>query len=332
MTTSRAHNYVKCEYCREDPANFVCRACVTYLCEECKEDHDIFFNFPFRKKPPKHDITELRTYNEELVGVLYCSDHKTKRMECFCDLCERPVCTDCIDLSHDGHDFKSISSAYEKIKKDLQRDKEEIEMDLIPKYTKLLDIEVENKSNLKTQADQIQDKIQSYTQDIIEMVKSIGEKTVQDLRVKEQNGLWNINETSEELKKKISRLKQIEKTLSDHINDTPGIEFFTPMDSNLLEEFETFPETFNYKLHDFQAGALPSIVAANFGTMPGFSICQADPSDTAGFWEDEECFSESESEMFSSGNLSQAEKCYMRFDLYDDNWDNIRDSDSETIF
>lgn len=33
--------------------------------------------------------------------------------------------------------------------------------------------------------------------------------------------------------------------------------------------------------------------------------------------------------MFSSGNLSQAEKCYMRFDLYDDNWDNIRDSDSE---
>ena len=33
--------------------------------------------------------------------------------------------------------------------------------------------------------------------------------------------------------------------------------------------------------------------------------------------------------MFSSGNLSQAEKCYMHFDLYDDNWDNIRDSDSE---
>ena len=162
----------------------------------------------------------------------------------------------------------------------MQRDKEEIEEYFIPKYTKLLDKEVEKKSHLKKQADKMQEKIRSYTQNIIRMVKSIGNKTMQDLRVKEQNGLWNINETSEELKKKISRLKQIEKTLSDHINDTPGIEFFTPMDSNLLEEFETFPETYNYTLHDFQAGPLPSIVAANFGTMPGLSICQVSQADT----------------------------------------------------
>ena len=119
LSDTMTHNYVKCEQCREDPANFVCKTCVTYLCEECSEDHDLIFNFLFRKKPPKHDITELRTYNEELVGVLYCSDHKTKKIECFCDHCERPVCIDCIDLSHDGHEFKSISSAYEKIKKRL---------------------------------------------------------------------------------------------------------------------------------------------------------------------------------------------------------------------
>lgn len=281
LSDTMSHNYIKCEQCREDPANFVCKTCVMYhLCEECKKDHDFLFYSIKHKKHKKHDITELRKCNEELVGVLYCSDHKTKRIECFCDLCKKPVCTDCIDLSHDGHDLKSISSAYEEIKEAIRTDKEEIEKNLIPKYTKLLDKEVEKKSNLRKQADKMQEKIRSYTQNIIRMVKSIGNKTMQDLRVKEQNGLWNINETSEELKKKISRLKQIEKTLSDHINDTPGIEFFTPMDSNLLEEFETFPETYNYKLHDFQAGPLPSIVAANFGTMPGLSICQVSQADT----------------------------------------------------
>ena len=61
-------------------------------------------------------------------------------------------------------------------------------------------------------------------------------------------------------------------------------------------------------------------------------IYQADPSDTAGFLDAEECFSESEREMFSSGNLSQVEECYIHFDLYDDNLDRIRDSDSESPY
>ena len=82
-----------------------------------------------------------------------------------------------------------------------------------------------------------------------------------------KNGLRQINKTSDELKKKISRLKQIEENLSDHVKGKPGIAFFTPLDSNLLKEFETFPETYNYKLHTFQVGPLPSMVAVNFGAL-----------------------------------------------------------------
>ncbi|XP_078329967.1 E3 ubiquitin-protein ligase TRIM36-like isoform X1 [Crassostrea virginica] len=271
---SRAQHFVECDECEDDPAIFFCKTCPGNLCEKCKSQHKI------RKITKNHEIKEFGTDNEELVDFLYCSDHKTKRIECYCDPCKKPVCTDCIVLFHNGHVVRTISSAYKEIKEEMQTQKDAIDQYFLPKYTWLLGREAEKRSELKKQANIIQKEIRAYTQNVIEMVKSIGEKTVQDLHDQEKNGLRQINETSDELRKKISKLKEIEENLSGQIKGNPGMQFFTPMNSNLLGEFETFPKTFNYKLHTFQVGRLPSLVAVNYGALADLSIVQVSQTDT----------------------------------------------------
>ena len=198
MTTyqSRAQHFVECDECEDNPANFFCKTCPGNLCEKCKSQHKI------RKITKNHEIKEFGTDNEELVDFLYCSDHIRKRIECYCDPCKKPVCTDCIVLFHNGHVVRTISSAYKEIKEEMQTHKDAIDQYFLPKYTWLLGREAKKRSELKKQANKIQKEIRAYTQNIIEMVKSIGEKTVQDLHDQEKNGLRQINETSDELKKK----------------------------------------------------------------------------------------------------------------------------------
>ena len=264
--STQAQHFVECDQCEENPAKFVCKTCSGNLCEKCTTEHKN------RKITKNHEITEFRAENENMVGFLFCSDHKTRKIECFCDPCQKPVCTDCIVLSHNGHPVKSISSAYKEIKEDMQTKNDEIDTKLLPKYMELLENETKKRSELKKQAGEIEKKIQAYTYHIIETVRSFGERTVQDLRIQERRGLQKNEESSAELQSKIDRLKQIRKHLSERIEGKPGKSFFKPLDNNLLQEFETCSNIYNYKLHDFQPGSLSSMVKLNFGTLPVLEI------------------------------------------------------------
>lgn len=265
-TSSRAQHFLECDQCEENPAQFVCKTCPGNLCEECKTEHKN------KKITKNHEITEFRTDNEELINFLFCSDHKTKKLECFCGPCHMPVCTECIVLSHNGHVVKSFSTAYEEIKRDIQAKKEEVDKKLLPKYTELLENEAKKESNLKKQADEIEKMIRTYTQNIILSVKSVGEKAVKDLRIQEQRGLKKINESSSELQSKICRLKQTSTQLSENIKRQPRISLFRPLDTNMLDEFKTCSNIYNYELRDFQFGSLSSMVNSNFGSLPDLRI------------------------------------------------------------
>nr|XP_022311548.1 tripartite motif-containing protein 45-like [Crassostrea virginica] len=264
--SSRAQHFVECDQCEENPAKFVCKTCPGNLCDKCKTEHEN------RKITKNHEITEFKTANKELIDFLYCSDHKTKKIECFCGPCKKPVCTDCIVLSHNGHAVKAISSAYKEIKEDMQIKKDEIDKKLLPKYRQLLENEAKKSSDLKKEADKIENKILAYTQHIMETVKSLGEKAVQDLRIQEGRGLQKIDESRAELQSKIGRLKQTRIQLSEQIEGKPGISFFKPVDGKLLQEFETCSNIYIYKLRDFQPGPLSSMVKLNFGTLPDLGI------------------------------------------------------------
>lgn len=253
---------INCDNCEKSAATFVCKSCQGHLCDKCKTEHQT------KKITKNHEITELKTNNEEPVGLFFCSKHKTKRLECFCDSCQKPVCTECIVRSHNGHAFQALSTAYQQIRKDLKTKKEEIEQNLLPTYMELLNMEVNKRENLTAQADTIQKQIEKHTASVIETVQKISNETIQDLRAKEKEGLKEIDQTKSNIQKKIHRLQLTKRQLSESIETKPGISFFNAMKSDLLREFQSFPIQTNYQLYNFQPGQVGEIIPDYFGTLP----------------------------------------------------------------
>lgn len=99
-TSSSAQHYLECDNCEENPAQYFCKMCAGHLCETCKSDHGK------RKITRNHEIVSMTSNNENLVDLMYCSTHTNKKLECYCNLCKEPVCTDCIIRSHNGHSVK----------------------------------------------------------------------------------------------------------------------------------------------------------------------------------------------------------------------------------
>ena len=256
-----AQHYVECDNCEKNSAQFVCKTCSGHLCEECKIDHEN------RKLTKNHEITAFKTDKEELLSLLHCSEHNTKKLECFCGQCKKPVCTDCIVSSHNGHKIKSLSTAYREIRNDLQGTKVEIEYHFLPKYMELLDKEMKKEASLSEEANQIETQIEAYTQKVVEAVLKLGENAIKQLRKEKDIGQREIQTSILELMTKINRLEQTRDILTTKLEAKPGISFFIPA-TNLLTEFQKFPEHPEYKLDGFKPGQISQKIQESFGTFP----------------------------------------------------------------
>lgn len=261
-----AQHFLQCDNCDENPAKFLCKICPGHLCSACKCEHE-------RKKMTRtHDIVSLTSNNEEMLDLLYCPDHLKKKVECYCNSCERPVCTECILDSHNGHSVQALSKVYRNIAENLRQQTNEIENNILPKYRGLLDKEIAKKSTLAERADDIEMKIGTQTERVIEIVRKISEQKVRDLREEEKKGHQNIDELKGKIEKKINELEEINKAVSANLNGRPDISFFEPRNCDEFENIRMFSSTSeaskHYLLTDFEPGDLDTVLQERFGISP----------------------------------------------------------------
>lgn len=245
-TSTSAQHYLECDNCEENPAKFLCKMCAGHLCEQCKSKHE-------RKKITRnHEILPLTSTNQELLDLLMCPNHEKKKLECYCDRCSEPVCTECIIQSHNGHSVKSLTTVYKEFTDYSKRQKEEIENVIIPKYKKLLANEKEKRFVFTARADEIQKKIDEHTQRVVEMVKRTGQRTVESLRKAERDGLWEMDKFKDCIEKKLHELELISEELSANIEAKPQTSMLKSVHSHELDSFQTLPSTTDYTLTEFE--------------------------------------------------------------------------------
>lgn len=264
ISTSAQH-YLECDNCEENPAKFLCKICAGHLCEGCKSKHEK------RKLTRNHEIVSLISNNEEMIDLLYCTKHPKKKLECYCNRCRKPVCTDCITKSHKGHSLESLSEVYKGITDSLNQQKEEIETKLIPEYKSLLDSETAKKQVLAKNADKIQKNIEKQTKHLIEMIKRVSEQRVQHLRNEEQKGHKNIDDTKNKFKEKLRTLEEMSTMIDSNLRARPSVSFFNSFSSNDLKMFRTYPSSIaksEYTMTDFHPGNLNRDIEDKFGNWP----------------------------------------------------------------
>lgn len=120
---------INCDSCQEAFAKFLCKTCSANFCETCTQMH----------KTRCHEIEFLTSNCEDILDHLFCHEHTKKKLECYCKLCERPVCTDCIIESHNGHShiLEKLSTVNEKLVNYFRRQQHQTKNDLLPKYRDL---------------------------------------------------------------------------------------------------------------------------------------------------------------------------------------------------
>lgn len=244
--SSSGQHYLECDSCEENPAQFFCKMCAGNLCEPCKREHGK------KKITRSHEIISLSSNNEDLLDLLYCSEHTTKKVECFCKLCREPVCTDCIMQSHNGHSVKSLTTVYKELKDLSMREKEEIENIILPKYKELLSGEKEKRSAFRKKADKIQMKIEQHTQNVVERAKETGQQTVENLRKVENEVLTEMDTFADNIEKNIKQLQEMSKQISTKLEAKPQISFFKSTHRNGLESFQKLPTPTDYTLQDIE--------------------------------------------------------------------------------
>lgn len=241
-----AQHYLECDNCEENPAKFLCKTCTGHLCEPCKSKHES------KKITQNHEIVSLASRNEEMLDLLLCPNHTKKKLECYCDLCKEPVCTDCMIQSHNGHSVKSMSTAYEEFKEYSKQKKDKIENDLLPSHMALLSKEKEKRSAFTKRADEIETEIDAHTLIGVEMVKQFGQQTVESLRKSEKEGLKEMDIFIDSLEGKIKQLHKLNEQISANLEAKPQPSIFMSTRSNEVERFEKLPSPGEYTLTDFQ--------------------------------------------------------------------------------
>ena len=87
-----------------------------------------------------HENPSLIPNNDNMLDHLFCPEHATKKLECYCKHCEKPVCTDCIVEIHNGHghSLEKLSTVYKERVDYFNHQIDKIQNDLIPKYKELI--------------------------------------------------------------------------------------------------------------------------------------------------------------------------------------------------
>ncbi|XP_065926351.1 E3 ubiquitin-protein ligase TRIM71-like [Magallana gigas] len=122
-----AQDVVRCTLCQYSVAPMYCEVCHIHLCKDCVETH-------LSDSSIVHKVVSLKQYLTTL-NYPKCRKHPTKQCELHCEQCDIPICAQCISSKkHLGHIQVDILKTFESKTEKLQKELEELEKSLYPKY------------------------------------------------------------------------------------------------------------------------------------------------------------------------------------------------------
>ncbi|XP_052681788.1 uncharacterized protein LOC128162582 [Crassostrea angulata] len=122
-----AQDVVRCTLCQYSMAPMYCEVCHIHLCGNCVETH-------FSDSSKVHNVVPLKQYLTTLNNPK-CRKHPTKQCELHCEQCDIPICAKCISSGkHLGHKQVDIFQSFENKTEILQKDLQELEKFIYPKY------------------------------------------------------------------------------------------------------------------------------------------------------------------------------------------------------
>lgn len=160
---------VRCHICETPGPSLHCDICDRHLCRHCEEKH-------LSEESTEHKVVPFNLRG----STTKCLEHSSKICERYCEQCNIPICVLCLfSKVHRGHEVVDLIKKSQK--NVLQRDLQELEKSIYPKY-KELSISIPSlKADIMKNSQELMATINKNGEDLHREVDIIIEKLKSDL-------------------------------------------------------------------------------------------------------------------------------------------------------
>ncbi|XP_056006501.1 tripartite motif-containing protein 2-like [Ostrea edulis] len=260
-----AQEVLLCDLCETVPLQSHCKLCHINLCINCVGKH-------LSDSSKDHNVVPFIKHIQPTPNYPKCPKHAEKHCELHCEECNIPVCITCVSSGkHKGHDMSDILEKLSTKTESLQKDLEELEKRIYPRYEEMASgvqtekAELETKyGKLTTAADQQGELLHREVTAIVNQRKS----AITEMKTKHLDAL---NKNTEEITQKMAELKQIMSDLKSILksNDVSLTSTYKSRNS----EFRTLPPKVRVTLPSLSPQKInKDQLNEMFGSLPPLSI------------------------------------------------------------
>uniref|UniRef100_K1PVS1 Dynein heavy chain 2, axonemal n=1 Tax=Magallana gigas TaxID=29159 RepID=K1PVS1_MAGGI len=188
---------VRCHLCETPVPPLHCVICNIHLCKDCEGKH-------LSDKSKQHKVVPFK-YRGALPK---CQKHSTEICDQYCEQCNIPICELCVSSEeHQTHDVGDILASLKRKTQFLQKDLQDFEKKIHPKYQEILSSISELKADLRENSQKLTTEINKHVEDLHREIDII-QKLKSDLDEMDTKHLAVLNKQEDEITHTISEITQ----------------------------------------------------------------------------------------------------------------------------
>nr|XP_034307030.1 tripartite motif-containing protein 2-like [Crassostrea gigas]XP_034307032.1 tripartite motif-containing protein 2-like [Crassostrea gigas] len=256
-----AQDVLRCRLCETPGPPMYCDICHIHLCKACVGEH-------LSDLSKEHKVLPF----EKRGSTPKCPKHSSKLCELYCKQCGIPICTTCLSSEeHSGHKFIEISKNIDSKKELIQKDLQELEKSIYPKYQEIASINQVQKSALNENFQKLTTEIDKHGEDLHREINTIIRNMKSNVEEMDTKHLAVLDKQEDEIKHTISEITQTItelKTLLDS-NDVSRVSAYKSRN----DEFRRLPPKLTVSLPSFTPQKInKEQLYQQFGSLSASSI------------------------------------------------------------